>query len=112
MRTGTFRSHNEHAGADGEEQILLWTDKDSNLQRGSTHALSWLQGCVRRGRISEWWMWDHAIELEEGFKLTRGPMYSLNRKQEEEMNKFVDENLRSGQIRPSKSPQSPPFFFV
>jgi hypothetical protein len=28
------------------------------------------------------------------------------------MNKFVDENLKSGQIRPSKSPQSSPFFFV
>jgi hypothetical protein len=56
--------------------------------------------------------WDHAIELEEGFKPTRGPMYSLNRKQEEEMNKFIDENLKSGRIRPSKSLQSSPFFFV
>jgi hypothetical protein len=56
--------------------------------------------------------WDHAIELEEGFKPPRGLTYSLNQKQEEEMNKFVDENLRSGQIRPSKSPQSSPFFFV
>jgi hypothetical protein len=56
--------------------------------------------------------WDHAIELEEGFKPTRGPMYALNRKQEEEMNKFIDENLKLGWIRPSKSPQSSPFFFV
>jgi hypothetical protein len=56
--------------------------------------------------------WDHAIELEEGFKPTRGLTYSLNRRQEEEMNKFVDENLRSGRIRPLKSPQSSPFFFV
>jgi hypothetical protein len=56
--------------------------------------------------------WDHAIKLEEGFKPTRGLTYSLNQKQEEEMNKFVDENLRSGRIRPLKSPQSSPFFFV
>jgi hypothetical protein len=39
-------------------------------------------------------------------------MYSLNRKQEEEMNRFVDKNLKLGWIRPSKSPQSSPFFFV
>jgi hypothetical protein len=56
--------------------------------------------------------WDHAIKLEEGFKPMRGLTYSLNRKQEEEMNKFIDENLKSGRIIPSKSPQSSPFFFV
>jgi hypothetical protein len=28
------------------------------------------------------------------------------------MNKFIDENLKSGWMRPSKSPQSSPFFFV
>jgi hypothetical protein len=39
-------------------------------------------------------------------------MYTLNKKQGEEMNKFIDENLKLGQIRPSKSPQSSPFFFV
>jgi hypothetical protein len=46
--------------------------------------------------LPERWTWDHAIKLEEGFKLTRGLTYSLNRRQEEEMNKFVDENLKSG----------------
>jgi hypothetical protein len=60
--------------------------------------------------LPEWKMWDHAIELGEGFKPMRGLMYSLNRRQEEEMDKFVDENLKSGWIRPSKSPQSLPFF--
>jgi hypothetical protein len=50
--------------------------------------------------------------LEEGFKPTRGPTYTLNKKQDEEMNKFIDENLKLGHIRPSKSPQSSLFFFV
>jgi hypothetical protein len=50
--------------------------------------------------------WDHAIKLEEGLT------YSLNQKQDEEMNKFIDENLKSGRIRPSKSPNSSLFFFI
>ena len=32
--------------------------------------------------------------------------------EEEQMNAFIDENLRKGYIRPSKSPMASPFFFV
>jgi len=36
----------------------------------------------------------------------------MNQKEEEEMNKFIDDNLKKGFIRKSTSPQALPFFFV
>jgi hypothetical protein len=36
----------------------------------------------------------------------------LTRQEEEEMNKFIDENLESGRIRVSQSQITSPFFFV
>src|SRR5712692_6970329 len=56
--------------------------------------------------------WDHAIELEEGFTPARGHIFPLNPGQEKEMNEFIDKNLRTGRIRPSKSPNAASFFFV
>src|SRR5712692_7515468 len=57
-------------------------------------------------------MWDHAIELEEGFTTARGHIFPLNPGQEKEMNEFISKNLRTGRIRPSKSPNAASFFFV
>ena len=39
-------------------------------------------------------------------------MYPLSRNKKEEVQKFVDEHLKKGYIRPSKSPQTLPVFFV
>src|SRR6202040_1771193 len=38
-------------------------------------------------------------------------LYSLTREETVEMNRWVDEQLASGRIRPSKSPYASPFFF-
>src|SRR5713101_2422817 len=56
--------------------------------------------------------WDHTIELEEGFTPARGHIFPLNPGLEKEMNEFIDENLWTGRIRPSKSPNAASFFFV
>jgi len=39
-------------------------------------------------------------------------IYVLNVKEQEELDKFLEEHLKSGRIRPSKSPCAAPFFFV
>src|SRR5882762_9967561 len=59
-------------------------------------------------------IWDHAIDFVEGTNLKelQCPIYPLNKQEEMEMNKFIDENLASGWIRPSKSEIASPFFFV
>jgi len=56
--------------------------------------------------------WDHAIELKEGFMPRKGKVYSLLRKERKEVQKFVEDQLRKGYIRPSKSPQTLPVHFV
>jgi len=56
--------------------------------------------------------WDHAIKLIQGATLRDCKIYSLSAKEQEELDKFLDEHLKSGRIRPSKSPYASPFFFV
>jgi len=56
--------------------------------------------------------WDHAIELKEGFTLKKGKVYSLSREEREEVQAFVEDQLRKEYIRPSKSPQTLPVYFV
>jgi len=57
-------------------------------------------------------MWDHAIDIKEGFVPRKGKVYSLLREEREEVKEFIWEQLRKGYIRPSKSPQTAPVFFV
>ncbi len=57
--------------------------------------------------------WDHAMELTPNAKASLNcKVYPLNRNEQEQLDTFLDENLASGRIRPSKSPFASPFFFV
>ena len=56
--------------------------------------------------------WDHAIELKEGFMPKKEKVYSLLREEREKVQAFVEDQLRKGYIRPSKSPQTSPVHFV
>ena len=49
---------------------------------------------------------------KEGFVPRKGKVYPLSREEREEVREFVKEQLRKGYIRPSKSPQTAPVFFV
>jgi len=57
-------------------------------------------------------IWDHAIDLKETFKPRKGRIYPLSKNKREEVQNFVEDQLRKGYIRPSKSPQTSPVFFV
>jgi len=56
--------------------------------------------------------WDHAIDLREGFVPKKDKIYPLSRVEREEVQEFVKDQLRKGYIRPLKSPQTSPVFFV
>jgi len=49
-------------------------------------------------------IWDYTIDLKEIFKSRKGRVYSLSRNKREEVQKFLENQLRKGYIRPSKSP--------
>jgi len=69
-------------------------------------------GKVESERMSTRKIWDHAIDLKEIFKPQKGRIYPLSRDKREEVQNFVNDQLRKGYIRPSKSPQTSPVFFV
>ncbi|KAK6224224.1 reverse transcriptase domain protein [Colletotrichum tabaci] len=56
--------------------------------------------------------WDHEIPIKEGEHPKFHKLYGLNENQREELDKYIDENLRKGYIRPSTSPAGYPILFV
>ena len=56
--------------------------------------------------------WNHAIDLREGFVLNKRKIYPLSRVEREEVQEFVNDQLRKRYIRPLKLLQTSPVFFV
>jgi hypothetical protein len=56
--------------------------------------------------------WDHAIELIPDAQYKSCKVYPLSISEQEQLDKFLEENLMSGRICPSKSLMAAPFFFV
>jgi len=74
----------------------------------------WLKvfGKVESERMPVRKVWDHTIDVKEDFKPSKVKVYPLSRNERDEVQKFVDEHLKKGYIRPSKSQQTSPVFFV
>ena len=56
--------------------------------------------------------WDHVIELVPEFKPVDCKVYPLNPTEQKALDSFLEENLKTGCIRPSKSSMASPFFFI
>ena len=57
--------------------------------------------------------WDHAINLKpDAPDSLHCKLYPLSLDERRKLDEFLEENLRTGRIRPSKSPYASPFFFV
>ena len=74
----------------------------------------WIQvfGKKQSEQIPKRKIWDHVIDMKEGFILRKGKLYLLSREEKEEVQEFIKEQLRKGYIRPSKSSQIAPVFFI
>jgi len=57
-------------------------------------------------------VWDHVIDVKEGFVLRKGKVYPLSREEKEEVREFIKKQLRKEYIRLSKSLQMALVFFV
>jgi len=56
--------------------------------------------------------WDHMIELILGLEPKSSKVYPLSPVKQKELDSFLEENLRTRRIRPSKSPMVAPVFFI
>ena len=63
-------------------------------------------------RIPERKEWDHSIDLDDSFKPQNSKTYQLSPQEQEELDGWLNKNLHKGYIRPSKSPQTAPFFYA
>ncbi|KAF9800632.1 hypothetical protein IEO21_10322 [Rhodonia placenta] len=63
-------------------------------------------------RLPERKPYDNAIELVPGYSTFHSKVYPLSNNEQEELDKFLKEQLAKGYIRESKSPISSPFFFI
>jgi len=56
--------------------------------------------------------WDHAIELIPGAEPKLSKVYPLSPLEQVKLDAFLEENLHTRQIQPSKSPMAAPVFFI
>src|SRR5258705_1238952 len=56
--------------------------------------------------------WDHSIELKNDASPKVGKINPLSPTEQQQLEIFIYENLRTGRIHPSKSPMASPFFFI
>jgi len=62
--------------------------------------------------LSEHCKWDHAIKLIPGVEPKLSKVYLLSLLEQAELDAFLEENLRTRHIWPSKSPIAAPVFFI
>ena len=60
---------------------------------------------VESERMSTRKIWDYAIDLKKTFKPQKGKIYPLSKNKREEVQNFVEDQLRKGYIRSLKLPQ-------
>ena len=56
--------------------------------------------------------WDHVIELIPGAEPKSSKVYPQSLLEQAELDAFLEENLRTRQIQPLKSPMAAPVFFI
>jgi len=56
--------------------------------------------------------WNYAIELIPDSEPKSSKVYPLSPVEQRELDAFLEENLHTGQIHPSKSPMAAPVFFI
>ena len=112
-----------------EEKIMRWAVDNKKDQRREEEVeanyrkiekmvlqkfLKWRKvfGKVESERILMRKIWDHAIDLKKTFKPKKERIYSLSRNKREEVQNFIEDQLRKRYIRPLKSPQMLPVFFT
>ena len=120
-KRGQKKEKAKRIATEEEEKIVCWAiygkedwgreeeikeDHRKIKEMVSKRFLKWRKvfGKVESERMPTRKVWDHAIDLKETFKLQKGKIYPLSKNEREEVQNFVENQLRKGYIRPSKSP--------
>ena len=66
----------------------------------------------KAGKLANHRPYDLKITLDEGTSPPFGPIYSLSQEELVALHKFIDENLATGFIHPSRSSHGAPVLFI
>ena len=97
---------------DEEEEVAKSEAEAKNLVPEKFHRWIKVFGKKQLERMPTRKLWNHAIDVKEGFIPQKGKVYPLLREEREEVREFIKEQLRKGYIRLSKLLQTAPVFFV
>jgi len=97
---------------DEEEEAAKSEEKAKKIVPEKFHPWIKIFGKKQSERMPTRKVWDHAIEVKEGFVPRKGKVYPLSREEREKVREFIWEQLQKGYIWPSKSLQMAPVFFV
>ena len=97
---------------DEEEEVARSEAKAKKLVPEKFHKWIKVFGKKQSERIPIRKVWDHAIEIKEGFVPKKGKVYLLSREEREEVREFIREQLRKGYIQLSKLLQMALVFFI
>ena len=89
---------------DEEEEAAKSEAEAKKLVSEKFHKWIKVFGKKQSERMPTWKIWDHTIDMKEGFVPKKEKVYPLSREEREEVCEFIQEQLRKGYIRPSKSP--------
>ena len=94
---------------DEEENVTLEIPREIPLQYGDYKSV---YNGLYSDEIPPHRSFDHAIDMVEGKEPLWGPIYALSEKELQVLREYLDTMLKSGKIRPSKSPAGAPILFV
>ena len=97
---------------DEEEETAKSEAEVKNLVPEKFHEWIKVFGKKQLERMPTRKLWDHVIDVKEGFVPRKRKVYPLSREEREEVREFVKEQLQKDYIRLSKSPQMVLVFFV
>ena len=83
---------------DEEEEAAKSEEEAKKLVPERFHKWIKVFGKKQLERMSMRKLWDHAIEVKEGFMPRKGKVYPLSREEREEVREFIKEQLRKGYI--------------
>jgi len=95
-----------------KEEVVKLEEEAKQLVPERFHKYIYIFGKKASERMPTRKLWDHAINTKEEFVPRKRKVYSLSRKEREEMYKFISEQLRKEYIRLMKLPQTVSVFFV
>ena len=88
---------------DEEEEVAKLEAESKKLVPEKFHRWIKVFGKKQSERMPIRKLWDHVIDVKEGFMPRKGKVYPLSREKREEVREFVKEQLQKGYIWPSKS---------